>query len=155
MYLNVYAPHQPATPAPQRRDQFPARRRRARRASTLDVTGKPQWLQRSLPHAAAQADRRASTALYRVGIRSLQAVDRGVATLIDTLRATGQLDNTYFVFSSDNGFHLGQFRMPAGKETAYDSDIHVPLIVRGPGVPAGETQSASWSATSIWRRRSR
>ena len=59
---------------------------------------------------------------------------------IDTLRQTGQLANTYFVFSSDNGFHLGQFRMPAGKETPYDTDIRVPLVVRGPGVPARRDQ---------------
>jgi arylsulfatase A-like enzyme len=74
-------------------------------------------------------------ALYRNRIESLQAVDRGVAKLIGTLQSTHQLSNTYFVFTSDNGFHLGQFRMPAGKETAYDTDIHVPFIVRGPGVP--------------------
>ena len=50
---------------------------------------------------------------------------------------TGQLDNTYLVFASDNGFHLGQHRMPAGKQTAYEPDIHVPLMVRGPGVRVG------------------
>ena len=50
-----------------------------------------------------------------------------------TLRATKQLDNTYIVFASDNGFHLGQHRMPAGKQTPYETDIHVPLLVRGPG----------------------
>ncbi len=80
--------------------------------------------------------------LYRRRLQSLQAVDRGVATLVNTLRAADQLANTYFVFSSDNGFHFGQFRMPAGKETAYDSDVHVPLIVRGPGIPAGRTADA-------------
>src|SRR5581483_11690333 len=47
------------------------------------------------------------------------------------------LDNTYIVFTSDNGFHLGQHRLPAGKQTAYETDIHLPLLVRGPGVPAG------------------
>ena len=75
--------------------------------------------------------------LYRKRIRSLQAVDRGVARLVHTLRATKQLDNTYIVFASDNGFHLGQHRMPAGKQTPYETDIHVPLLVRGPGVRAG------------------
>ena len=59
-----------------------------------------------------------------------------MATLIATLKQAHRLADTYFVFSSDNGFHLGQFRMPAGKETAYDTDIHVPLIVRGPHIPA-------------------
>ena len=49
----------------------------------------------------------------------------------------GQLDNTYIVFTSDNGFHLGQHRLPAGKQTAYDTDIHVPFLVRGPGITAG------------------
>ena len=75
--------------------------------------------------------------LYRRRIRSLQAVDRGVARLVHTLRATKQLDDTYIVFASDNGFHLGQHRMPAGKQTPYETDVHVPLIVRGPGVRAG------------------
>ena len=63
------------------------------------------------------------------------------SAFIDTLKSTHQLANTYFVFTSDNGFHIGQFRMPAGKETAYDTDIHVPLIVRGPGVPAATTSN--------------
>ena len=78
---------------------------------------------------------------YRKRIRFLQAVDRGVAQLVHTLKVTRQLDNTYIVFASDNGFHLGQHRMPAGKQTAYESDIHVPLLVRGPGVRVGAHES--------------
>jgi arylsulfatase A-like enzyme len=42
---------------------------------------------------------------------------------------------------SDNGYHLGEHRLPAGKQTAYEEDIHVPLIVRGPGVERGATRS--------------
>src|SRR5262249_26850461 len=48
-----------------------------------------------------------------------------------------QLDNTYLFFTSDNGFHLGQHRLRPGKQTAYEEDVHVPLLVRGPGIPAG------------------
>jgi arylsulfatase A-like enzyme len=83
------------------------------------------------------AETHAIDVLYRKRIRSLQAVDRGVQRLVHTLRVTKQLDNTYIVFASDNGFHLGQHRMPAGKQTPYETDIHVPLVVRGPGVRKG------------------
>ena len=55
------------------------------------------------------------------------------ATLVDTLRKTGQLDDTDIVFTSDNGFHLGQHRLPPGKLTAYDTDIRVPLFDPRPG----------------------
>ncbi len=67
----------------------------------------------------------------------MQAVDRDFAALIEHLRGIGQLDNTYIMFTSDNGFHLGQHRMPSGKQTAYETDIHLPLLIRGPGVTAG------------------
>jgi arylsulfatase A-like enzyme len=46
------------------------------------------------------------------------------------------------VFSSDNGYHLGQYRLRPGKQTAFDTDIRVPLIVVGPQVPAGRTIDA-------------
>ncbi len=82
---------------------------------------------RDLPSVHTAQETTAIDDLYRRRIRSLQAVDRGVARLVHTLRATRQLDNTYIVFASDNGFHLGQHRMPAGKQTAYEPDIHVPL----------------------------
>ena len=64
------------------------------------------------------------------------AVEDLVQNIIDTLRATGQLDHTYVFFSSDNGFHMGQHRLDSGKDTGFEEDIRVPLVVRGPGVPA-------------------
>ena len=137
-YLAVYAPHQPATPAPRDVNLFPgATAPRTPAYNDADVSGKPQFI-RNLPLMTPKAKRRVD-ALYRRRIQSLQAVDLGISELIDTLRATGQLDNTYIVFTSDNGFHLGQHRMPSGKQTAYDFDIHLPLVVRGPGVPADRT----------------
>jgi arylsulfatase A-like enzyme len=68
----------------------------------------------------------------------VQAVDRMIGRLERRLRALGVARNTYIVFSSDNGFHLGQHRLPPGKQTAFEEDIHVPLIVRGPDVPEGK-----------------
>jgi arylsulfatase A-like enzyme len=135
-YLAVYAPHQPATPAPQDVGRFAgAQAPRTPAYNAVDVTGKPQFI-RDLPLMTPKVQRRVD-ALYQRRIESLQAVDRGIARLLDTLKATGQLDDTYVVFTSDNGFHLGQFRMPSGKQTAYEFDTHVPLVVRGPGIPAG------------------
>ena len=69
----------------------------------------------------------------------MEAVDKLVADTEATLAAHHLTDKTYFVFSSDNGYHLGQHRLNRGKQTAFDTDIHVPLIVAGPGVPHGRT----------------
>jgi N-acetylglucosamine-6-sulfatase len=57
--------------------------------------------------------------------------------LLRTLEQTGKLDNTYVVLTSDNGYHMGQHRLGLGKQTAYEEDIRVPLMIRGPGLPAG------------------
>jgi arylsulfatase A-like enzyme len=67
------------------------------------------------------------------------AVDDMIGDLVESLRETNELDDTYIFFTSDNGFHLGQHRLGAGKWTAYEEDIRVPLVVRGPGVPEGKT----------------
>ena len=75
--------------------------------------------------------------LYRDRVRSMQTVDEMLARLINTLQQTGQLDNTYIIFTSDNGYHLGQHRLMGGKGTAYEEDIVVPLLIRGPNVQAG------------------
>jgi arylsulfatase A-like enzyme len=75
-------------------------------------------------------------------LRSLQAVDDLVGSVVDALRRTGQLERTYLVYTSDNGFHLGQHRLGGGKTTAYEEDIRVPLVIRGPGVPQGRRVAA-------------
>ena len=138
-YLALYAPHMPAVPAPQDRGKF-ADAKAPRTASYNErlVATKPRWVRTTpMMNAALRAhvDR-----LYRRRIRSLQAVDRSVTGLVSTLRRTGQLHDTYIVFASDNGFHLGQHRLPAGKQTPYEEDIRVPLLVRGPGVPEHVTR---------------
>ncbi len=59
--------------------------------------------------------------------------------IMDALRATGQLDNTYVIFMSDNGYNLGEHRIRGGKVGPYQVDNRVPLLVRGPGIAPGTT----------------
>ena len=63
----------------------------------------------------------------------MEAVDDLIAQLEATLERDGVAGNTYIVFSSDNGLHMGDHRLLAGKLTAFDTDIRVPLVVAGPG----------------------
>ena len=69
-------------------------------------------------------------------IESLQSVDRAVAHLVDQLKATGQYDSTYVIFTSDNGMQLGEHRWQQ-KILGYEESVRVPLIISGPGLPHG------------------
>lgn len=75
-------------------------------------------------------------------MRALQGVDELVDSLVARLEESDQLDNTYIIYTSDNGFHIGQHRLPPGKTCGFEEDIRVPLFVRGPGVPAGQVEDA-------------
>jgi arylsulfatase A-like enzyme len=74
---------------------------------------------------------------FRARRESLLAVDEAVASIVGALERTGQLERTYVLFTSDNGFFQGEHRIPKGKYLAYDPATHVPLLIRGPDIPAG------------------
>ena len=86
---------------------------------------------------------------YRSRLRALQAVDELVDDIFGLLEQHGILDNTYVIYSSDNGYHIGQHRLPPGKECGYEEDVNVPLIVRGPNVPKGITTDQVTSHTDL------
>ncbi|XP_049529166.1 N-acetylglucosamine-6-sulfatase isoform X5 [Dermacentor silvarum] len=77
---------------------------------------------------------------YRNRLRTLLSVDDMVADVLSYLASKQLLNNTYVFFTSDNGYHLGQYSMPKDKRHPYETDIHVPLLVRGPGIVAGRTE---------------
>jgi N-acetylglucosamine-6-sulfatase len=132
----TFAPHAPYTPAPRDADAFPDLR--APRTPAFDAApdaDAPQWLRPQRPLSAA--DMAGIDRDYRKRAQSVLAVDKMIGELEAAVASIGQEHNTYFVFSSDNGYHMGEHRLMPGKMTAFDTDIHVPLIVSGPGVPPG------------------
>ncbi|MGA1617579.1 MAG: sulfatase [Pirellulales bacterium] len=66
------------------------------------------------------------------------SVDDSVGRLVAFLKETGQYDNTVIVFMGDNGLLEGEHGM-VDKRTMHEPSIRVPLIARGPGLPAGAT----------------
>jgi len=136
LYMATYAPHRPSTPARRHANLFPALQApRTPSFNESNVTDKPSRI-RAMPRLKT-GQIATIDALYRKQRQSLQGVDEAVAAVVQALQETGQLANTYVVFTSDNGFHMGQHRLQPGKYTPYETDIHVPLMIRGPGVPVG------------------
>jgi N-acetylglucosamine-6-sulfatase len=76
---------------------------------------------------------------YHCRLESLLAVDEGVSSIVEALRASGELDNTLLIYTSDNGFFTGEHRVLSGKNRVYEEAIRVPLEMRGPGVATGVT----------------
>jgi arylsulfatase A-like enzyme len=124
------------SPAPRHRDRFAATPLpQPPSFNETDVSDKPLAIRTRPPIGAMRAN--AIQENHRQRLESLLSVDEAVASIMDTLRATGELDDTLVVFTSDNGFFHGEHRVASGKVLAYEPSIRVPLLMRGPGVPAG------------------
>jgi arylsulfatase A-like enzyme len=135
----TFAPHAPYTPAPRYVGKFSETLPRTPPFDTRN-TNPPDWL-------AEHTDLNSTEILsldtsFNLRVEAVQGVDDLIAALEDAVSKANANDNTYFVFSSDNGYHMGEHMLMAGKQTAFDTDINVPLIVVGPGVPAGVTVDA-------------
>lgn len=138
MYLAPTAPHYPSTPAPRHAGMFPnLTAPRPPSFNEEDVSDKPEWVRNASPLSTAEKDY--IDEYYRKRARSLQAVDEMIRNLVRALSETGKLDNTYIIFTSDNGLAMGEHRK-VGKRSPYEESIRVPMIVRGPEVPAGQTR---------------
>jgi N-acetylglucosamine-6-sulfatase len=106
-----------------------------------DVSDKPSWLGHYNPSIKPSRER-AITKRFHERWESLLAVDEGVERIVDALRQTGELDNTYVIFTSDNGYMQGEHRVRLGKMLPYDASTHLPLLIRGPGLPRGRKTKA-------------
>ena len=103
-----------------------------------DLSDKPSALTNAAtPLSAAQVESLREDYQGRAG--SLMAVDDHVGEMVDTLKETGQLKNTVIMFLSDNGWLQGEHRITGDKYLPYEESLKIPLIVRGPGIPKGQT----------------
>ena len=137
LYIAPYDPHAPSTPAPRHADKFkdlPFPKTPS--YDEADVGDKHGYIKNLPP--LEDWEKEAHVRHHRERLRSLLAVDDMVESVMGALAETGRLANTYVIYTSDNGFHLGQHRLFFGKTTAYEEDIRVPFVMRGPGVPKGE-----------------
>ncbi|GAB5363917.1 hypothetical protein AAMO2058_000924500 [Amorphochlora amoebiformis] len=80
-----------------------------------------------------------SDKIFRSRLGTLRSVDDLLSTMHAKLASLGQWDNTYVFYTSDHGFHLGQRGMGFDKRQLYETDIRVPLFVKGPHIPAGSS----------------
>ncbi len=152
LYFAPYAPHAegvpngPPTPAPRHKGAL-AHMTAPRPPSfnEADVSDKPSHIQRLPVLNAKQIDELDHE--YRTRLEALLAVDEAVERIVKALADRGELANSYIFFMSDNGYLLGQHRQPRGKNQPYEESIRVPLVVRGPGVSAG--QSVDYFALNI------
>lgn len=128
------------SPAPRHRNHFANEPLPAPPSlNEADVSDKPAGVRNRVPLTPAKL--RAIRENYQQRLESLLAVDEAVAKMMNELAATGKLANTYVIFTSDNGFMHGEHRIPQGKIVLYEPSIRVPLIIRGPGIPANQHRS--------------
>jgi arylsulfatase A-like enzyme len=145
MLIATKAPHSPAIPAPEYDDDFAGvtypRGAANPSFNEADVSDKPFYVSKQKSLDASQIaliDQR-----FRQRLQCMESVEDMVEALIGALGS--RLSNTYIIFTSDNGFHMGEHRLghganfPGGKNTPYEEDISVPLYMRGPGISAGRT----------------
>ena len=136
----TFAPHRPYTPSPRYANDFTGIAAPEPPNFNVLPINPPSWLAGHPPLSATQIQE--INEAFEERVEDVQSVDNMIASIEKSLANHGLLKNTYIVFSSDNGLHTGEYRLMPGKLTAYDTDIHVPLVIAGPGVPPGSTTDA-------------
>ncbi|KAL8565413.1 hypothetical protein ACOMHN_029106 [Nucella lapillus] len=137
MMLSTPACHAPFTPANPYNGTFPEER--APRNGSFNVKPKDKhWLIQQTIVPLPENSITYIDNTFRNRWRTLLSVDDMVENVYNLLEKKDLLDNTYIFFSSDNGYHLGQFGLPYDKRQLYEFDIRVPLMVRGPGIKPGQ-----------------
>ncbi|XP_056874964.1 glucosamine (N-acetyl)-6-sulfatase (Sanfilippo disease IIID), b [Takifugu flavidus] len=141
LLLSPPAPHAPWTAAPQHQKDYADIK--APRDGSFDKPGKDKhWLLRQPANPMTASSLTYLDNAYRKRWQTLASVDDMVEKLVEKLKSIDELNNTYIFYTSDNGYHTGQFSLPIDKRQLYEFDIRVPLLVRGPGIAPNQTVEA-------------
>jgi len=153
MVLNYPAPHGPEDASPKyensllpggtKYEEYKHLLTAHRDSNTYDYVDKStfskHWFLRSLEHMDEKA-KNFTDFLQLKRLQTLFSVDDSVEKVYRAVEETGQLDNTYFIYTSDHGYHLGHFGVVKGKALPYDFDTRIPYYIKGPGIPKNETR---------------
>lgn len=135
-FLSVSGPHQPYYPTQKHAHDYDGMEPERRGAyDEKNVSDKPRFVRKQPRLSAEDREniRKHTEGKYE---EAADIDDYAVGDTIRALRETGQLDRTYVFFVTDNGYLLGQHRL-LEKRRSYEESARTPLLVRGPGIPAG------------------
>ena len=141
MYLAFGNPHDPRVAAKKYLDQYdrdsiplPKNFRSVHPFDNGEMTVRDEKL---LPWPRTEADVRRTLHEYYA---TITALDFHIGRLLESLRKSGQLDNTIVLFSADQGIAVGSHGL-LGKQTLYDAGMKSPLIFAGPGISHAESDA--------------